>query len=156
MYWYGYAPNNSPFVFRQYIGGNFDNGNPNPFQMVWTRPTASQSVSAIFEVDALVRFIPSAFMYVKLGVKVYASVFDSNPVYDLEINERPFSPSTNIVTWSTRSVIAVPLTYIGNFIQNMTFCVQMRRTDASSGPMIVYGVGGDYGMQHQLIVKRIQ
>jgi hypothetical protein len=154
MYYYGYHPNNSTLFFSQVLGGNFDNGDTNPFGLVWTRPTASQSPVAIFEVDALTRFIPSAPMYVKLAVKVYRSVFDPSQVYEIDLNERPFAQSTAIVTWSTRSLISVPLTFAEVFVQNVTFTVQMRSN--STDQTIVYGVGGEYGMQHNLIVKRIQ
>ena len=153
MYYFGYHPNDTPFFFSQSLGGNFDNGDTNPFGLVWTRPTASQSLGAIFEVDALTRFIPSAPMSVKAAVKVYQSAFDNNPVYDIELNERPFALSTSIVTWSAKMLVNVPLTYTGNFIENVTFTVQMRSNFSGT---ITYGVGGDYGMQHNLIVKRIQ
>ena len=38
-------------------------------------------MGAIFEVDVLATFIPSAFMYVKLAVQVWANAFDSSPMY---------------------------------------------------------------------------
>ena len=152
FYYYGYAPINSPFVLTRQAGGNFANGT---YGLIWTRPTTSQNLGAIFEVDVLATFIPSAFMYVKLAVQVWANAFDSSPMYDLEINERSFAPSSVVNTWSAKMIISVPLKALGQFAQNVTFNVLARRTDASATSFFVIGVGGNYGMQHNLTVKRI-
>ena len=79
FYYFGYTPNNSPFEISVYSGGgNFRLGT---YGLIWTRPTESQNLGAVFEIDALATFFPSAQVYVNLGVKVWGNVFDTTPMY---------------------------------------------------------------------------
>ena len=136
----------SPFTLSSYSGGgNFRLGT---YGLIWTRPTESQNLGAIFEIDALATFFPNAEVYVNLRVQVRGDPF-SAPMYDLDFNDRPFTPGS-LQTWSMKRTINVPLKALGKFAETVTFDIM------SSDGGYVYGVGGMYGMQHQLIVKRIQ
>ena len=146
FYYFGYAPNASPFTLSSYSGGgNFRLGT---YGLIWTRPTESQNLGATFEIDALATFFPNAEVYVNLRVQVRGDPF-SAPMYDLDFNDRPFTPGS-LQTWSMKRTINVPLKALGKFAETVTFDIM------SSDGGYVYGVGGMYGMQHQLIVKRIQ
>ena len=131
FYYFGYAQNASPFTLSSYSGGgNFRLGT---YGLIWTRPTESQNLGAVFEIDALATFFPSAQVYVNLGVKVWGNVFDSTPMYDLVFNDRPFFPNS-LQTWSMKNTINVPLKALGRFAENVTFNIYS--TDGG----YVYGV----------------
>ena len=72
--------------------------------MTWTRPTESQNLGAVFEIDALATFftVPTvgATTYVNLRVEVRGNSFTA-PMYDLVFNDRPFSAGS-IQTWSMK------------------------------------------------------
>ena len=129
-----------------YSGGAFRLGT---YGLIWTRPTESQNLGAIFEIDALATFFPNAEVYVNLVVEVRGNPFYHTPLYNLVFNDRPFLPSS-LQTWSMKRTINVPLKALGKFAETVTFDIM------SSDGGYVYGVGGMYGMQHQLNVKRIQ
>ena len=147
FYYFGYAPNNSPFTLSTYAGGNFRVGT---YGLIWTRPSTSQNTGAVFEIDALATFFPNqlAATYVYLRVQVRGNVFAA-PLYDLQFNDRPF-PHSSLQTWSMKRTITVPLKKVQEFAETVTFDIM------SSDGGYVYGVGGVYGMQHQFNVKRIQ
>ena len=117
------------------------------YGLIWTRPTESQNISATFEIDALATFFPSAQAYVNLSVQVRSDPF-SDPMYDLVFNDRPFLDNS-LQTWSMKNTIIIPLKKALKFAETVTFNIM------SSDGGYVYGVGGMYGMQHQLIVKRV-
>ena len=143
--------NNSPFTLSVYAGGNFRVGT---YGLNWTRPTESQNLGAVFEIDALATFftLPTigATTYVNLKVEVRANPFGGTPMYDFVFNDRPF-PHSSFQTWSMKRTITVPLKALDEFAEFVTFTIM------SSDGGYIYGVGGNsYGMQHQLNVKRIQ
>ena len=155
FYWFGYVPYNpsnpgNPFTLSTYAGGNFRVGT---YGVIWTRPTDSQNLSAVFEIDALSTFFPNQLQttYVNLKVEVRANPFvRANPLYDFVFNDRPF-PHSSFQTWSMKRTITVPLKALDEFAEFVTFTIM------SSDGGYIYGVGGNsYGMQHQLNVKRIQ
>ena len=145
--YFGYAPNNSPFELHTYSGGT--NIRLGTYGLIWTRPTDSQNLGATFEIDALATFFPNqgAQTFVNLRVQVRGDPL-SAPMYDLVFNDRPFSDGS-FQTWSMKRTITVPLKALGRFAETVTFDIM------SSDGGYVYGVGGNYGMQQQLIVKRV-
>ena len=138
-----------------YDNGSLSAPSTNPKGFVFL-PSPS-STSAVFEIDALVSFIPSINMFLSFGVLVFKRPFDATPAAQYAYNERFFKPTTTVTTWSvSKMIVTVPLLVDGALCNNVMLLVQTR-TDDLIFPFqkVVYGVGIGFGNQHQIYVRRI-
>ena len=151
----GYNPTNPPTQMTAYDNGSLSVPSTNPKGFLFLPPPSS--TSAVFEIDALVSFIPSINMFLSFGVAVFKRPFDATPAAQYAYNERAFTPTNTVTTWSvSKMIITVPLLVDGALCNNVVLLVQTR-TDDLIFPFqkVVYGVGNGFGNQYQIYVRRI-